>query len=111
MTLEESIEKSKYILELKDDWDDEGSPAYNKEVYDKCIDWVVNYFKRADLVPDIYHGPEGGIDVLAENDKYRLFFYLHPNKECSFYKDYKTDKNIFEHGYFDFIYTNLTYLL
>ena len=77
--LAESIKKSRYILDLEDDFDDEGSSGYEFETWKRAVDFLVNSAKWAleknSAVidnPNIYHGPDGSIDVLWKNADYRL---------------------------------------
>ncbi len=81
------IEKSKRMLELDDDWDDEGSIGYTQETWDKSIQFLIDYnmwylkiYNRLLEVPKIYIGPKGGIDIIWENTN-TLFIYL--NKEVT----------------------------
>ncbi|MCH7928245.1 MAG: hypothetical protein IID03_09750 [Candidatus Dadabacteria bacterium] len=91
-----SIEKSKYILDLEDDWDDEGSPAYDKTTWIRAIKFIYNYTKkiydeRGKVIepPKISQGPEGSIDILWKKESYRLLINipLDYHKPGSFYGD------------------------
>jgi hypothetical protein len=59
------IEKSMYILDLKDDFDGEGSPAYTRETLEeahmlyKALAYVID---KTDAV--ITHSENGSIDIL-----------------------------------------------
>lgn len=95
-SLVDEIEKSKYILELEDDWDDEGSIGYKKETWIKSIKFIVSYaiwfkdnYNKIIEVPKIYHGPEGSIDISWENLKYRLLVNIPDGIEepAMFYSD------------------------
>lgn len=100
--LYECIEKSKYILELKENWDDEGSPPYKKSTWIRAIKFVSDYalwiFTETNKVidtPKICHGPNGSIDILWKKGNYRLLINIPENTEkpASFYgDDYNSQK-------------------
>lgn len=79
----QSIEKSKYILELKDNWDDEGAKAYLKDTWIKAIKFIVNYAElilahtgKSIIAPNIYHGPDGSIDLLWKHLSFNLLINI-----------------------------------
>jgi hypothetical protein len=81
--LNKEIEKSKYILDLKDNWYDEGSVGYDKITWEKSIEFVINYanwisenFSKIINTPKIYHGPKGGIDILWERENYKMLVHI-----------------------------------
>lgn len=64
------IEASRYILDLEDNWDDEGSTAYNDATWRAAVQLVVEsanqYWRSTHKVaplPAIAPGPDGSIDV------------------------------------------------
>jgi hypothetical protein len=81
--LNKEIEKSKYILDLKDNWDDEGSVGYDKITWVKSVEfvtkyanWILESFNKIIDTPKIYHGPKGGIDILWERENYRMLIHI-----------------------------------
>jgi len=79
----QSIEKSKYILDLKDNWDDEGAKAYLEDTWIKAIRFIVNYAElilantgKSIIAPDIYHGPDGSIDLLWKHLSFNLLINI-----------------------------------
>ncbi len=73
------IERSKYIYDLDDNWDDEGSIGYTFETWEKAINFITklyNHIKSKHSIimdtPTVSHGPMGSIDILWENSNYRL---------------------------------------
>jgi len=101
--LYESIEKSKYILDLEDDWDDEGSPAYDKTTWIRAIKFIYNYTKKVYDeygikigAPKISQGPEGSIDILWKKKSYRLLINIpqDPKKPASYYGDDYNDEHV-----------------
>jgi hypothetical protein len=93
--LYKEIEASKYILDLKDDWDDAGSPGYDKNTWIKTIQFLVNYsqwffekFNRIIYTPKIYPGAKKDIDLLWEKDSFRLLIRINESGESGmFYAD------------------------
>lgn len=92
--LKAEIEKSKYIIELPDDWDDEGSLKYEEEIYINSIEFLIKSAQEIkdefDIIidtPKILHGPEGSIDVLWKNADYKLLLNIPPdeNNIATFY--------------------------
>ena len=89
------IEKSKYILDLEDDYDDEGAESYSKEIWEKSTQFLIsnakNIYKQESKiidVPSIFHGPDGSIDILWQKEDYRLLINIDKNEIVSFYGDY-----------------------
>lgn len=81
--LYDSIEKSKYILELPDNWDDEGAKSYSKDTWIKAIEFISSYanylleeFGKLISTPKIYHGPDGSIDFHWKKDSYTLLLNI-----------------------------------
>jgi hypothetical protein len=68
--ISEVIEQSKHILAFEDDWDDDGSPAYTVDTWDRATDfllrnarylWEENHLPLD--APKILPGPSGSIDL------------------------------------------------
>ena len=77
--IEAAIEASRSILELRDDWDEEGSPGYSNETWDRATQFVRRVawsFKNACGrwidAPKITPGPDGSIDVRWKTQKRSL---------------------------------------
>jgi len=90
------IKASEYIVDLKDNWDDEGSKGYKSETWLNAINLILTYSvwikeNRFTIIspPQIYEGPEGSIDILWESKKYRLLLNVPEDKNLpiSFYGD------------------------
>jgi hypothetical protein len=94
--IDAAIEASEYILDLKDDWDDEGSIGYEVATWKRTVDLLKTLSKNAlsDFgvvidAPKIYHGPNGGIDMLWKTEGYKVLAHF-PKDELSpitFYGD------------------------
>lgn len=67
--IERAIDSSRRILELKDDWDEEGSPGYLQETWDKATRFIRESVSSFHTVahglpaPRILPGPDGTIDI------------------------------------------------
>lgn len=65
-----AVEQSRYFLAWADDWDDEGSPAYDEAVWRRATDFVLHtattVFQRYGVLvpaPRILPGLDGSIDI------------------------------------------------
>jgi hypothetical protein len=68
--VEDAITSSRAILNLKHDWDEQGSPGYEEATWRRACDFVLRQanFARENLgrelpVPMILPGPDASIDV------------------------------------------------
>lgn len=93
--LENAIVESKWLLDLEDDWDGEGSPAYLDATWQKSVsflrEFVVSLYNlyQVDIgVPKIGAGPEGSIDLHWKNEKFELLINIPiEGHVASFYGD------------------------
>ena len=71
--LADAIERGRYVLDLPDNWDGEGSPAYEEATWQRMacefIDASVDLERRGVIVPppSVSHGPDGSLDVSWES--------------------------------------------
>lgn len=84
--LNDVIKKSEYILELENDWDENGSEKYNFDTWKNSIIFLIDYskilltdFNKKIAIPNIYHGPKGSIDILWEEANYKLLINVNKN--------------------------------
>ena len=77
--LKAEIEQAKRILDLKDDWDGEGSPGYSEDTLNRAIAFLTTYAQRlweSDgiplPVPRIGPGPEASIDLYWKRPRWEL---------------------------------------
>jgi len=106
LSIYKAIEKSKYILDLKENWDDEGAVGYDFDVWRKAVLFVsklsTKIYKSYDQIikpPKIYHGPKGSIDIYWENESFNLLINIPKTGLGTFYGDnYKNNKS---EGVFD----------
>ena len=83
LSLQKSIEKSKYILDLQANWDGENAEVYTEDVWIKAVSFlcefsidIYNTFGKTPITPAIYHGPEGSIDILWKTDDLNLLLNI-----------------------------------
>jgi len=83
LPLQAAIEKSKYILDLKVNWDGEGAETYTENIWIKAVSFLCefsidihNTFGKTPVTPVIYHGPEGSIDILWKTDDLNLLLNI-----------------------------------
>lgn len=108
----EAIEKSRYILRLKENCDDENSTEYDFDVWKKTILFVAKLstkiYKTCGQIiksPKIYHGPNGSIDVYWENESFNLLINIPKKGLGTFYGDnYGNNKS---EGFFDPVIINI----
>jgi hypothetical protein len=97
----EAIEKSKYLLDLKENWDDNGAVGYDFDVWQKAVLFVSKlatriYKSYGQIIktPRIYHGPNGSIDIYWENESFNLLINIPKTGLGIFYGDnYKDNKS------------------
>ncbi len=93
--LSKAIKSSRYITGLHDDWDERGSPGYQKATWERACSFL---WKLADLavakrniidIPKIQSGPKGSIDLHWKTPNYELLinFPEERTKPASFYGD------------------------
>lgn len=65
-----AINKSRWILDLKENWDEEGAEPYAEETWKRATDLLITYAERAlsnygmeISAPAISPGPDGSIDL------------------------------------------------
>jgi hypothetical protein len=93
--LEEVFLKAKYILDLHDDWDDEGAFGYTIDSWKSGAEFLINFNKwLKDIfggnlyLPKMYHGPKGTIDIIWQEKDFRLFINIDGlNNKGNFYSD------------------------
>jgi hypothetical protein len=97
------IEDSRTILELKDDFDGEGSAGYKRETWEHAVEFIRNcarHLWETDHViidiPDIQPGPHGSIDIHWETEDYELLLNIPMNKRenITYYGDNYSDVKV-----------------
>lgn len=94
------IDKSQYILQLENDWDDAGSEKYEETTWLKAMTFLMHYAKHLydnfNIVissPKIYHGPKGSVDIIWEPSAYRLVINIpKEGQKAMFYADNYKDQ-------------------
>jgi len=101
--LKESIESSKQLLKLGDDWDGEGSLGYSESTLNRAIkfltDNAVQFWKDNAVwvsAPEICPGPDGSIDLLWKLADRELLINIpiDENEPASYYGDDSKNNNI-----------------
>lgn len=91
------IDKSRRLVDLGDDWDDEGALAIAERTWERATGFLKRQAERLWSeasrllpVPDIMPVPNGSIDLHWETDEYELLINVpdDPNKPASFYGDH-----------------------
>lgn len=87
--LGDAIEKAKYMLGYKDNWDGEGSAGYKENTFLKTIKFLIELAKDVPAIfptPNIYHGPNGSIDIYWKEENMNLLInVLENNDTATFY--------------------------
>jgi hypothetical protein len=86
--IKKSIDLSGYILDLEENWDDEGASAYTQETWNRAISFLVDFsllvFHSAGKTipaPQITHSVEGSIDIFWETDTFYLLVNVPQGEE------------------------------
>lgn len=90
-----AIEKSRELLQLPQDWDDEGAVRISEDTWERAADFLARQalcvWERGRLfpVPDITPTPDGGIDLHWDKPLYELLIHLSadPKVAADFYGD------------------------
>jgi hypothetical protein len=91
--LKAEIEASKYILELEEEWGEDGE-KYDIHVWEIVFEFIIKMYltsvRMFDVIPDfpkIYHGPDGTIDIVWEKSDYQILVNCpkEENRQVSFY--------------------------
>lgn len=90
-----AIEKSRYVLDLEKDFDGMGSEVPSPETWQKAVrfvaeyaNWLFDLFGKKMVVPKIYHGSAGSLDVYWENERFNLLINIPPQQgSATFYGD------------------------
>jgi hypothetical protein len=87
-SIAEAVRASRSVLDLKDDWDGEGSPSYDEAVWERAGRFVLNnalqLWRESGRVirpPDIFPGPDGSVDLLWESGEATLLVNVPPQPD------------------------------
>ena len=89
------IERSRWILGLPENWDDEGSETYSSSTWQRAVAFLkqqaayLREFGGELDMPRILPGPEGSIDLHWEKSDYELLINIpkDPQRRAAFYGD------------------------
>ena len=94
--LKAEIDQAKRILELKDDWDGEGSPGYSEDTFNRAIAFLTTHaqwlWESCGIclpVPRIGPGPDGSIDIHWKQTSWELLVNIpaDASEMATFYGD------------------------
>ena len=94
--IEEAITPSRWILDLKDDWDEQGSPGYEESTWLRACEFLTRQadcaresFGRDLPVPRILPGPDASIDLHWKMPRFELLVNIpkDTSKPATFYGD------------------------
>jgi hypothetical protein len=91
-TLTQKIESSRWILELKPDWDEELSKTCSKSAWKKAVKFLTRESQQIleFPVPDILLGPDGSIDLYWKTTNFELLVNIpEDSKSASYYGESK----------------------
>jgi hypothetical protein len=89
-SLSNAIRASRYILDLDDDWDEEGSQRFNETTWKRATNFItqvaVSFRKQPDGFwidpPRILPGPKGSIDIHWKTLKRELLINVPDDDKC-----------------------------
>lgn len=103
--LKDEIDASKYITELEEGWgDEEDGEQYDIKVWQRAAEGLismymtsVNFFGVIPDFPQIYHGPDGSVDILWEKSDFQILANCpkEENRQATYYGEI-TDKESFK---------------
>jgi hypothetical protein len=100
LELSRTIEVSRQILQLQDDWDTEGSPSYSEATLARATTFLlsnaVRYWRDHQtwvLAPRILPGPDGNIDLHWKTPQRELLISIpaNPAEHAAYYGDDRED--------------------
>jgi len=103
----QAINESKYILDLKDDWDDDGASSTDLKTYLKAVNFLVRYSKIIlEKYLQIIDAPlidimrDGSVSILGETDNatFLIIFKKKDTEYSYFYGEEKRDKIPFNYA-------------
>jgi hypothetical protein len=93
--LENAMRQSRWLLSLRDDWDDEGAQKYSSETLDRALlflrnhmQWAREKYDAVFPIPRILPGPDGSIDLHWKCESFEVLLNIPPEPDlASFYGD------------------------
>lgn len=96
--LAEALNESRWMLDLHNNWDDEGSPGYAKATWERTARFLIDSAKFVQglglvfAIPKVQNGPEGTIDLYWETSYAKLLLNIPVEWEApANYYGHKTD--------------------
>ncbi len=100
--LQEAIAEALEVNFFVDDWDNEGSPAVNRAIWNRATNFLLDYaasienlFQVVITAPEIGPCPDGSIDLSWRSPSARMLINIRNSEEgkAYFYGDLYNDKN------------------
>lgn len=98
-----AIQSSRWLLDLKDDWDGEGSPAYSEATWLKATKFLRDFVASLSTVydvniglPKIGAGPQGSIDLHWKNDQFELLINIPVDGHVAMFYGDDYNENVME---------------
>lgn len=103
------INKSKYILELIENHDNQGAIAYSNNTWKKTIIFLAEYvsliYKESGKIvtsPKIFHGPDGSIDLQWKTNDFKLLINIPDETNiATFFGNYQNNQEVEGSFYID----------
>jgi hypothetical protein len=98
--IKKSIDEAYFMLNLEEDWDDEGGMPVDKFTFVRAIKFLINYstflmenYRIFLTPPQLHPGPKGSVDISWRTQKYRMLINIpsDPAKQAGYYGDDKND--------------------
>lgn|GEM_PF-1232518 len=107
--LANTILTSKYILDLEDNWDDDGAEKYEDTTLKIAIEFLINFGNWINhnrhsqmYIPQILHSSDKSIDIFWEEEDFRLIINIAEiGDKASFYWDNAKDLSQYIEGNFN----------
>ena len=106
----DAIEESRYIRDLRDDWDADGSPGYGEATWSRAARLVAESsmafwrtYRSVPSAPSITPGPDGSIDMVWRSAERKLVINVpeEPDSVATFYGKDRSNEHEFLRGEID----------
>jgi hypothetical protein len=84
LLLADTIEESRWILKLEDNWDNNDAVSYKQCTWERATRLVKNIYDSRETkyqLPSILPGPDGSIDLYWKSSKYEAIVNVPPKED------------------------------